>query len=90
MFSAARLHFHVADAAVVGVPDSRTGERVCAVVVARPGGPEVTLADLSRHCLAKGLARFKTPERLLVVDRLPRNPMGKILKNELRAAALES
>ncbi|MFC5746327.1 class I adenylate-forming enzyme family protein [Actinomadura rugatobispora] len=83
-------HPDVADAAVVGVPDARTGERVCAVVVARPGGPEVTLAGLSRHCLAEGLARFKTPERLVVVDRLPRNPMGKILKNELRAAALES
>ncbi|MCK9900232.1 cyclohexanecarboxylate-CoA ligase [Parafrankia colletiae] len=75
-------HPAVRDVAVVGVPDERTGERICAVVVVRPGH-DVPLAVLVAHCQAEGLARHKCPERLEIVGELPRNPMGKVLRRAL-------
>jgi acyl-CoA synthetase (AMP-forming)/AMP-acid ligase II len=76
-------HPGVADVAVVGVPDKRTGERVCAVVVPEPEHT-ITLAVLAEHCDGEGLARQKWPEQLQLVDVVPRNAMGKILKQQLR------
>lgn len=84
----AALHEHpaVADAAVVGVPDERWGE-VCAafVVLSGDAGEE----DLREHCRAR-LARFKVPKTFTVVDELPRNALGKVLKDELRAAKVHA
>jgi acyl-CoA synthetase (AMP-forming)/AMP-acid ligase II len=75
-------HPKVADVAVVGIPDDVTGERVCAVIVgADEGAP--TLQELVVHCQDHGLARYKCPERLQVVDVLPRTSMGKIFKRGL-------
>jgi acyl-CoA synthetase (AMP-forming)/AMP-acid ligase II len=82
-------HPKVADVAVVAYPDDVLGERACAVVVARPGKPgeaagTVTLEEIVAYLRDLGIATFKLPERLELRDELPRNPLGKILKRELR------
>ena len=73
----------IADAAVIGLPDARTGESVCAVV-APAEGAVVTLDGLAEALAAAGPRRQATPERLEIVDELPRNPAGKVLKRELQ------
>lgn len=76
------LHIGVDECAVVGVPDETWGERVVAVVVAKPDAAptEDALLDLA----TERLARFKRPEQVVFVDALPRNDLGKVLKRELR------
>jgi acyl-CoA synthetase len=76
-------HPTVQRAAVVGIPHPRLGETSCAVVVAAPGGT-LSLADLSHYLLAKGVAKFKLPERLEIWPELPMNPSGKIQKFIIR------
>jgi len=79
------LHSHpaVAEAAVVAAPDPRYGEVVAAIVVVKTGAA-LDLDELRRHFEASGLARQKTPERLVVVDSLPRTALGKVRKADLR------
>jgi fatty-acyl-CoA synthase len=72
----------VSDAAAIGLPDEKWGERVVAVVVLEPGA-ELDLEQLQSHCRTL-LAGFKVPKQLILVDALPRNPSGKILKRVLR------
>lgn len=76
-------HPAVAEAAVVAWPDARMGERVGAFVRLRETAA-LTVDDVAAHFAAAGIARQKTPERLVVVDDFPRTPAGKVLKTELR------
>ncbi len=77
-------HPKVADVAVVGLPDAKTGERACAVVVPADADAPPTFDELAAFCREQGLMTQKIPEQLEVVDALPRNPTGKILKFQLR------
>lgn len=78
-------HPAVADVAVVGYPDAVLGEKCCAVVVpASTAGVE--LEDLVEFLRAKEVASFKLPERIVTVEELPRNPIGKLQRREIRSA----
>ena len=79
-----QAHPAVAEAAVVAAPDPHYGEVVAAVVVLKTGAA-LGLVEVRRHFEASGLARQKTPERLVVVDSLPRTALGKVRKADLRA-----
>ena len=79
-----RRHDAVRDCAVVGIPDEEWGERVAAAVV--PAGDTVPSFDDLRAFARERLAPEKLPRDLLVVDDLPRNAMGKVLKAEVALA----
>jgi acyl-CoA synthetase (AMP-forming)/AMP-acid ligase II len=73
----------IRDAAAIGYADDRFGERVCAVLMVEAGFTP-TVAAIDAAFKAMGVARQKTPERLVVLDDLPRTPTGKIYKAQLR------
>jgi long-chain acyl-CoA synthetase len=77
-------HPHVAEAAVVSVPHTVTGEAVKAVVVPVEG-QTLTAQEVVAHCRER-LARFKCPTDIEIVEQLPRTPTGKIAKGRLREA----
>nr|WP_237539027.1 MULTISPECIES: AMP-binding protein [unclassified Streptomyces] len=78
-------HPAVADSAVIGLPDAERGELVCAVVERPPGAAVLTLPEVVSFLRAEGLSVHKLPERLEVVDALPRNDtLRKVLKYKLR------
>lgn len=78
-------HPDIREIAIVGVPDARTGERACAVIV--PSGtarPDV--ASLRDFLESRGVARFKIPEQVMLVDSLPKNDAGKVIKGKIRVS----
>jgi non-ribosomal peptide synthetase component E (peptide arylation enzyme) len=78
-------HPKVANVAVIGLPDTASGERVCAVIEPRPGEPALSFEEMAEFLRTQGLMRQKIPEQLEVVDALPRNQaLNKVLKFKLR------
>jgi acyl-CoA synthetase (AMP-forming)/AMP-acid ligase II len=77
-------HPAVRDVSVIGLSDVDRGERCCAVVVPVDRRATFSLDDVVAHCLAHGVTTQKIPEQLELVDELPRNPTGKVLKSELQ------
>ncbi|OBJ42002.1 cyclohexanecarboxylate-CoA ligase [Mycobacterium colombiense] len=80
-------HPGIAEIAVVGLPDERTGERACAVIV--PAGAQAPdVAGLLALLVSKGVAKFKAPEQVVLWDALPKNDAGKVLKHQIRASLI--
>jgi len=75
----------VRQAAVVGLPDERLGQKVAAFV--EPAAPEASARALDAHCRASALARFKRPRAYVFVDALPKSASGKLLRRLLRDGA---
>ena len=76
----------VREAACAAYPDDRLGERVCAVVALK-NGESVTLEEICDHLKAADVSTVKLPEKLRVVDALPRNPLGKVVRRNLADVA---
>jgi acyl-CoA synthetase (AMP-forming)/AMP-acid ligase II len=82
-------HPQIAEVAIVGLPDARTGERACAVIVPKgTAGP--TVASLGEFLDAQLVAKFKFPEQVVLWDALPKNDAGKVLKHQIRATLAQS
>jgi cyclohexanecarboxylate-CoA ligase len=77
-------HPGIAEIAVVGLPDTRTGERACAVIVPTDQ-PRPDVASLRSFLQDQGVATFKAPEQVVIWERLPRNDAGKVLKHQIQA-----
>lgn len=82
-------HPDIAEIAIVGLPDPKTGERACAVIVPN-GSAHPKLSELSEFLSAKGVAKFKFPEQSVIWDALPKNDAGKVLKHKIRSILLDS
>jgi acyl-CoA synthetase (AMP-forming)/AMP-acid ligase II len=78
-------HAAVAEVAVIGLPHPEFGELACACVVAAEPQRPPTLAALSAHLAEQGVMKQKWPERLEIMESLPYNPAGKVIKADLRA-----
>jgi cyclohexanecarboxylate-CoA ligase len=75
--------------AIVAQPDSRLGQRSCLIVALREGAT-MSLEEVTAHLSGKGLATYKLPERLVVVDRLPTTVTGKIARARLADVLLSA
>jgi acyl-CoA synthetase (AMP-forming)/AMP-acid ligase II len=80
-------HPDIAEIAIIGVPDDRMGEVTAACIIPQPGA-EITLPALTAWCRER-MANYKVPRHLFVMADMPRTPLGKVQKFELRQYALE-
>ncbi len=77
-------HPKVIEVAAVGYPDDRLGEKVCIAVVTKPEDT-ITLEEINHFLDEKNMAIFKRPEKIIILDALPRNPVGKVVKSEIKS-----
>ncbi len=77
-------HPDILDVAAVAMPHERLGESICVYVVPKDAQAEPSLTSLTDFMGAQGIAVYKLPERLEIITAIPRNPVGKIIKAELR------
>lgn len=82
-------HPGVKEVAVVGLPDRVWGERVAAAVIPAPGASHAGIAEALRDLAAEGLAPYKQPREIVVLDEFPRTPLGKVRKTALAAEIAE-
>lgn len=78
-----RSYKKVQDVAVVGMPDARLGEKVCAFIIPR-AGEKITLDGLTAFLKTRNIAIFKFPERIELVHQFPLTGVGKVDKKKLR------
>ena len=83
-------HPSVDDVALAAMPDPRLGERACAFVVPAPGTPAPTLAELTDYLDSCQVSKHYWPERLELLEAIPRNPVGKVQKFLLRERARQA
>ena len=74
----------VRDVAVIPEPDEIMGERVCVCVVPMDEYDPPTLEEINAYLQAEGMSVYKLPEKMKLIDAIPRNPVGKILKKAMR------
>lgn len=79
-------HPAVADAKLVAMPDPLYGERGCVYLILRPGHPAPSVGELGAFLVSHGLAKFKCPERIEIIDEFPVTRVGKVDKASLRSA----
>ena len=79
----------IAEVSLVGCPDERLGERVCAYVILDENTNDLTLDDVTNYLMEQGLSKSYLPEYLEVVEAMPRTASGKIQKFKLREQAKE-
>ena len=87
---ALREHGAVAEVAVVGIPDETWGDRVVACVVARDGRGDECQEPLLRAFVKERLATYKVPRQVVLVAELPRNAMGKVMKEQIVRSLLDA
>ncbi len=79
----------ISQLAIIGIPDERLGERICACLVTKPDAETPELAELVAITRDKGLAKNKWPERLQIVDALPVTAAGKLRRSVLRQQIID-
>ncbi|WP_024793976.1 class I adenylate-forming enzyme family protein [Tomitella biformata] len=82
-------HSAVADVAVIGLPDDRSGERICAVIQLCDGAADIGVDEIRAYCRNAGISPAKFPEEVVIVSEMPKTPTMKIRKQNLRQSVID-